>query len=135
MKIVRFSLIMILTGLFILSCSSKLPEAEYYGMAKDSFNKQEFQKSIENFKNIVKYYPEGQRASEALFMLGYINANHTKDLKEAEKYYKLFIEKYPNDELTDDAEYELKNLGKDINDLPIFKDIQSDSLTEQAPSK
>ncbi|MEJ2544852.1 MAG: tetratricopeptide repeat protein, partial [Calditrichaceae bacterium] len=120
MKIVRFSLIMILTGLFILSCSSKLPEAEYYSLATDAFNKQEFQKSIENFKNIVDNYPKGQRASEALFMLGYINANHTKVLKEAEKYYKLFIEKYPNDELTDDAEYELKNLGKDINDLPIF---------------
>ena len=135
MKLVRFSLIMILTGLFILSCSSKLSEAEYYSLATDAFNKQEFQKSIENFKNIVEYYPEGQRASEALFMLGYINANNTKDLKQAEKYYKLFIEKYPDDELTDDAEYELKHLGKDINELPIFQDIQSDSVTENEPSK
>ena len=126
---------MILTGLFLLSCSSKLSEAEYYNLATDAFNKQDFPKSIENFKNIIDYYPEGQRASEALFMLGYINANNTNDLKEAEKYYKLFIEKYPNDELTDDAEYELKHLGKDINELPIFKDIQSDSVVEQAPSK
>jgi outer membrane protein assembly factor BamD (BamD/ComL family) len=126
---------MILTGLFLLSCSSKLSEAEYYNLATDAFNKQDFPKSIENFKNIINYYPEGQRASEALFMLGYINANNTNDLKEAEKYYKLFIEKYPNDELTDDAEYELKHLGKDINELPIFKDIQSDSVVEQAPSK
>lgn len=135
MKVIRISLIMILTGLFLLSCSSKLSEAEYYNLATDAFNKQDFPKSIENFKNIIDYYPEGQRASEALFMLGYINANNTNDLKEAEKYYKLFIEKYPNDELTDDAEYELKHLGKDINELPIFKDIQSDSVVEQAPSK
>ena len=135
MKVIRISLIMILTGLFLLSCSSKLSEAEYYNLATDAFNKQDFPKSIENFKNIINYYPEGQRASEALFMLGYINANNTNDLKEAEKYYKLFIEKYPNDELTDDAEYELKHLGKDINELPIFKDIQSDSVVEQAPSK
>jgi len=135
MKLLRFCLIMIMTGLFILSCSSKLSEAEYYNLATDSFNKQDFPKSVENFKNIIENYPEGQRASEALFMLGYINANHTKDLQEAEKYYKLFIEKYPDDELTDDAQYELKHLGKDINELPIFQDIQSDSVVEQAPSK
>jgi len=126
---------MILTGMLVFSCTSKLPEAEYYNLATDAFNKQDFQKSIENFKHIVEYYPEGQRASEALFMLGYINANHTKDFKEAEKYYKLFIEKYPEDELTDDAEYELKHLGKDINELPIFQDIQSDSLMDDEPSK
>ncbi len=135
MKSLSFSLIMILTSLFILSCSSKLSEVEYYKLATDAFNEQDFPKSIENFKNIINYYPQGQRAAEALFMLGYINANNTKDLKEAEKYYKLFIEKYPDDELTDDAEYELKHLGKDINELPIFQDIQSDSVVEQAPSK
>jgi TolA-binding protein len=126
---------MVLTGLFIFSCSSKLSESEYYNLATDAFNKQDFQKSINNFKNIVDNYPEGQRASEALFMLGYINANNTENLEEAEKYYKLFIEKYPDDELTDDAQYELKHLGKDINELPIFQDIQTDSVTEQTPSK
>ena len=135
MKLLRLSLIMILAGVFVLSCSNKLSEAEYYNLATDAFNKQDFQKSIENFKNIIDNYPEGQRASEALFMMGYINANNTKDLKEAEKYYKLFIEKYPNDELTDDAQYELKHLGKDVNELPIFQDIQSDSVVEQTPSK
>lgn len=34
------------------------------------------------------------------------------DYKNAEKYYKLFLEKYPNNDFTDDAEISLKNLGK-----------------------
>ena len=135
MKLVRLILVIILTALFIIGCTNKLAEDEYYKLATEAFNKQKYQTSILNFKNIVEYYPEGKRSSEALFMLGYINANNTKNLKEAEKYYKLFIEKYPDNELTDDAQYELKHLGKDINELPIFQDIPKDSVVEQTPSK
>lgn len=135
MKLFRIAFIMGFAASFIIACSEKLSEAEYYKLATDAFNKQNYEKSIDNFKKIVDYYPNSDRSSEALFMLGYVNANHTKNLKEAEKYYKQFIEKYPDDELTDDAEYELKHLGKDINDLPIFQDIPTDSTEEEAPSK
>jgi outer membrane protein assembly factor BamD (BamD/ComL family) len=112
-----------------IACSSKLSEAEYYKMATEAFNKEDYETSIKNFEYIIKYYPEGERASEALFMLGYINANNTMDLKKAEKYYKEFIEKYPDDELTDDAQYELKNLGKSVDELPIFQDAPEDSVS------
>ena len=135
MKLTRIVLVIILTAMFIIGCSTKLSETEYYKLATEAFNKQDYQKSIENFKNIIDNYPEGQRSSEALFMLGYINANSTKNLEDAEKYYKLFIEKYPDDELTDDAQYELKHLGKDINELPIFQDIQKDSVAEELQFK
>jgi hypothetical protein len=54
-----------------------------------------------------------------------VNANSLENLEEAKKYYTLFVEKYPDHELADDAQYELNTLGQDINDLPIFKDIES----------
>ena len=63
-----------------------------------------------------------------MFMLGFINANDLKDLEKAEKHYKAFLEKYPNHDLSDDAEYEIKTLGKDINELPIFEQMATDSL-------
>lgn len=135
MQFSRFFLLLTFAGILVIGCSTKLSEMEYYNLATEAFNKEDYQKSLENFKHIVDYYPEGQKSSEALFMLGYINANNTKNLKDAEKYYKQFIEKYPDDELTDDAQYELKHLGKDINDLPIFQDIPSDSAAGQTPSK
>jgi outer membrane protein assembly factor BamD (BamD/ComL family) len=135
MNLGRVIFVLILSTLFIIGCTDKLSEDEYYKFATENFNKQRYQKSIDNFKKIVEHYPDGKRGSEALFMLGYINANYTKNLERAEKYYKSFIEKYPNDELTDDAEYELKHLGKDINELPIFKDIPKDSVAEEVPSK
>ena len=56
------------------------------------------------------------------------NANDLKNLEMAKKHYKAFLEEYPGHDLSDDAEYEIKTLGKDINELPIFQQMASDSL-------
>ena len=114
--------------LVVFSCSKTLSEEEYYNAAKDAYTKENFKLAIDNFKNIVSHYPQGKRAAEASFMLGFINANDIKDYDAAKKYYEDFIKKYPKHELADDAQYELETLGKDINDLPIFKKMNGDSL-------
>jgi outer membrane protein assembly factor BamD (BamD/ComL family) len=112
---------------FIAACSTKLSEEEYYSKAQEMYAGQKFDLAIENFKGIAENYPQGKHHAEALFMLGFINANDIKNLDEAKKYYTEFVQKYPNHDLADDAQYELDNLGKDINDLPIFKDAAVDS--------
>ncbi len=128
MKLVKLSLIGILLFLAIFSCSNKVSEEEYYKAAKEAYTKENFNLAVQDFEKLVKNYPEGKRAAEASFMLGFINANDLKNLDAAKKYYTAFIKKYPNHELADDAQYELDNLGKDLNDLPIFKKLNSDSL-------
>lgn len=131
MRLVKFSGIVVLLFMLILACESKKSEAEYYQTANKAFSEENFEKAIENFNKLIKYYPEGERASRAHFMLGFIYANGLKDLDKAEKYYSEFIKKYPDDELADDAQYELDHLGKDINELPIFKNITGDSTAAE----
>ena len=126
-------LIALMLLFFVASCSSKLSEEEYYSQAQENYANQKFELAVENFKGIADNYENGKHHAEALFMLGFINANDLKDLDEARKYYTAFIEKYPQHELADDAQYELDNLGKDINELPIFQDSTTDS-TEDSPS-
>lgn len=111
--------------ILLISCESKKTETEYFNLAYEQYNKAAYDEAIANFKNIIEYYPEGENTPKATFMIGFINANDLKNLDEAKKYYTLFLEKYPENELADDAEYELKTLGQDINDLPIFKDTTS----------
>ena len=115
--------------LLVAACTTKLSEEEYYKNAQENYTGKKFDLAVENFKGIVENYPEGKHNAEAMFMLGFINANDIVDLEEAKKYYTMFIEKYPQHDLADDAQYELDNLGKDINDLPIFKDT-ADSTVE-----
>ena len=127
MKSVKMLLIVALTGLLIFSCSSKKAEQEYYEAAKNSYAKEDYKAAIAEFKELLQEYPKGKHAAEGLFMLGFINANSLKDYQEAKKYYKQFIAEYPDHQLRDDAEYELKYLGKDLNSLPLFNQTNQDS--------
>ena len=46
------------------------------------------------------------------FMIGYINNNYINAYTDAINYYKLFIEKYPDDELIPSVEFELDGLDE-----------------------
>jgi len=114
----------------LFSCSTKVNEEEYYKAAKEAYTKNNFKLAIQDFQKLINNYPQGKHTAEAAFMLGFINANDLKDFEAAKKYYTEFIKKYPKHELADDAQYELQTLGKDINDLPIFKKLNGDSLKQ-----
>ena len=116
----------ILFLVLMISCESKKTETEYFNFAYEQYNKAAYNEAIETFNKILEYYPDGENTPKATFMIGFIYANDLNNLDEAKKYYTLFLEKYPEHDLADDAEYELKTLGQDINDLPIFKDAAAD---------
>jgi len=119
-----FILISITLFVLFIGCSETKTEEEYFTLANEQYSQEAYADAIENFKIILEKYPNGTTTAKATFMLGFINANNLGNLEEAKKYYTLFVEKYPDNDLADDAQYELNNLGKDINDLPMFKDMK-----------
>jgi outer membrane protein assembly factor BamD (BamD/ComL family) len=119
-------LCVILAFWFIYACSEKKSETEYYQTASDLYSDEAWEEAVGAYSKLLETYPNGEHTSNALFMIGFIHANYTKKFEEAEKYYNEFIEKYPDDGMVSSAKYELENLGKDINELPIFKDLQEE---------
>lgn len=130
-KMFVYLLVLNFIMLLALGCGKKVSEKEYFELASKNMNSEKWSDAEKYFQEIIKKYPEGEYASKALFMLGFINANYLKNYEKAKKYYSDFIVKYPKSELTDDAKYEINNLGKDINNLPLFKDekTKADSVT------
>lgn len=118
-------------SLLVMACSSKLTEEQYYEKAKEAYSKEQYNQAIDYFKKILEYYPDGKRAAESLFMLGFINANDLKKYDEAKKYYQEFVDKYPNHELADDAQYEIKTMGKDLDELPFLNQLGADSTSKK----
>jgi TolA-binding protein len=119
----------------LFSCSDTKTEEEYYKLAYDQYNEGNYEASIQNFKSLIDNYPEGENAPNTIFMLGFINANHLQKYDEAKKYYNLFLEKFPEHELVSSAKYELETLGKDINELDIFKNIEKEEDKPEAENK
>ena len=121
-KILAFSVILML--LIFGACSEKKTDDEYFTEGYDKYNAEKYQEALVSFGHIIEDYPDSEFTAKAMFMMGFINANHIKNFDEAKKYYTMFIEKYPSHELVDSAKYELETLGKDIEDLPIFQKIE-----------
>ena len=122
----------LLIALFILSCSEKVSEKEYFDLATQYMDQQNWIKAEENFSKVIEEYPNGLFSSKAIFMVGYLNANHMKNFEKARKYYSEFLEKYPDHELAEAARYELENMGKDVEDLPFLNDESEPSTAEQS---
>lgn len=117
---VSFALLSLLI-LISLSCSQNLNEEDYYNNANELMSQEEWDEAEKNFQNILDKYPDGKFASNAMFMVGFINANYTNNFDKAREYYGKFLEKYPDHDLADDAEYEIEHLGKSIDDLPFLR--------------
>ncbi|MBK8947127.1 MAG: tetratricopeptide repeat protein [Ignavibacteriae bacterium] len=74
-------------------------------------------KAVESYKKIYEEYPNSKLAENSIFMSAFILANEIKNFPLAEKTYKLYLEKFPNGDLADDAKMELKNLGRAPEDI------------------
>ncbi len=86
-------------------------------------NTNQYRQSVESYIRVIDGYPESTEAVKALFMAGFVSATYLTDLEAAKDYYVQFIEQYPNHELVPAAEFELENLGKDIEDIEALKGI------------
>lgn len=121
-----------LVALVVFSCSKKVSEKEYFDLATQYMDQQNWVQAEENFSKVIQEYPNGLFSSKALFMLGYINANPLKNFEKAKKYYTEFLEKYPDHELAEAARYELENMGKDVEDLPFLNEQPDQNTSKQS---
>lgn len=96
-----------------LAPDALVKEAALYhdNKVKNLSKEESIRKSAEIFKSVSDKYPKSEQAPQSLFMAGFIYANELKDYDTATKVYKLFLEKYPDNELASSAKDELNNMG------------------------
>lgn len=84
-----------------------------------------YQKAIQVYQQYISKYPENPNTANAMFMIGYVYANDLKNYEKAKQAYNKFIDKYPEHDLVTSAEWELKNLGKDLQNV-----VQNQNVSE-----
>lgn len=86
--------------------------ALYHENKVKNMNQEEaLNKAADLFISVSEKYPQSDQAPSSLFMAGFIFANDIQDFTKAKAIYNLFLQKYPDDELADDAKEELENMG------------------------
>jgi len=113
------TLALILLALAVVgtACKKGPTQQELFDKAKKYQEESNFQAAIDCYQEIVKRFPKSQQAPQCQFMVGYLYANHLKNLDMAKQAYQTFIRNYPEHELVKDAQWELDHLGRDVNEL------------------
>lgn len=75
--------------------------------------------AIKYFDRLYNEYSDAdfEKRPYALFLKAFVTENQSLNYEEAERLYNDFIEKYPDHEMADDAEYSIKNMGKSPEEL------------------
>ncbi len=118
-----FSRALLVFVFFTLSCSSK-DDDYYYSKGQEAEIKKDYQGQHDNYLTIVEKFPKSKHHSNALFYLGYINANHFNDTTKAKEYYNIFLKSYPKHELVESVKFELNYMGKPLSQLPFLNELK-----------
>lgn len=76
-----------------------------------SMNLSKGQQAIEFIDIILKKFPNYEKYPDCMFLKAYILENQLNDLKNAEKIYKEFLDKYPEHAFAVSAKSAIENLG------------------------
>ena len=91
---------------------------------------QDFESSVARYTYIAEEYPSHPDAPKARFMAGYTLANILKDYEAAKTQYDKFMRDYPDHALAESVEFELRNLGKELDQIEELQGIMSNSSDE-----
>lgn len=73
--------------------------------------------AMEYYQRLLREYPESDKVPIAVFLQGFVYENLMRDMVQAEKAYRTYLEKYPDGEFAKDAEALIQNLGKSPEEL------------------
>jgi len=96
---------------------------------------QDFPEAVSTLQRLIEEYPESGYAAQCQFIIGFIYANNDPDTAKARLAYKTFLQKYPDHKLVASVKWELKYLGKDIEEIPELSRLDAESKMKSGGDK
>ena len=116
--------------LLIAACKTGPTLEQLLDNAKKAQEEENFAGAVSSYQEVVKRFPKSPQAPQCQFMVGYLYANHLKNIDMAKTAYNQFIRDYPEHELVKDAQWELDHLGKDVNEIEELNKILAKDSTK-----
>jgi outer membrane protein assembly factor BamD (BamD/ComL family) len=133
-RTVLTTLILIVALIFSAGCAQGPTEEELFVKAKKAQEARDFYAAVSAYSEVVQAYPNGERADEAQFMIGFLYANDIRDIVKAKEAYNTFLETYAatsDSGMVLSARWELANLGKDVEDIEEVMKFAEESMGDE----
>ncbi|MCD6595229.1 tetratricopeptide repeat protein [bacterium] len=90
---------------------------DYLLAAQYALDRAKYNDALKSYDKALEIYPSNPMGYKAAFLAGFICSEYLKDTVRARPYYQFVIDKYPNSDLSDDARWSIKNMGKSPDEL------------------
>jgi outer membrane protein assembly factor BamD (BamD/ComL family) len=88
-------------------------ERKLYDQAQDAQSNNRSELAIKIYEQILTLFPQSPNDYKAQFLIGFVYSEQLEDHQKAKEAYRKVVEKYPNSDLADDAEFMMKTLEAD----------------------
>ena len=129
-RIASLSVLAIVILGLIAGCGGKEKEKgselELFAQAQEFQKDEKFEDAIGVYRKIVRDFSDTRQGANSQFMIGFIYANHLSDSTQARIELQRFLDNFSavaDSGLIAGAEFELRFMGKDIEDIPILSEL------------
>lgn len=112
--------------------ASVLTEEELFAMAQRA---KDAARRLHVYKLFSEVHPDSRYAPQAMFMVGFTQADEQKAFDAARASFQAFIEKYPDHELVASAQWMLENMEKPNPDMNDMNDLRRKVRTSRPPGQ
>jgi TolA-binding protein len=99
-----------------------LQDSVSFGIAQIYIEQERYPQAMSEYRRVSYLYPKSPNDYKAMFMVGFIYSEHLKNDSAAVRAFEAMIAKYPKSDLTDDADWMVRNIRSGGKLMPVLED-------------
>ncbi len=119
--------------------NAALQDSVCFGIAQIYIEQERYPQAMAEYRRVSYLYPNSPNEYKAEFMVGFIQSEHLKNDSAAVKTFTAMLGKYPKTDLSDDADWMIRNIRSGGKLMPVLEGdsgwVDPDSVKKDKSSK
>ena len=98
-----------------------LQDSICFGLAQIYIEQEKYQQALSEYRRLSYLYPKSANNYKAMFMVGFIHAEHLKNDSAAVRAFEKMLAQYPSSDLSDDADWMIRNIRSGGKLMPVLE--------------
>jgi TolA-binding protein len=101
--------------------NESLQDSICFGLAQIYIEQEKYQQALGEYRRLSYLYPKSPNNYKAMFMVGFIHAEHLKNDSAAVRAFEKMLAQYPSSDLSDDADWMIRNIRSGGKLMPVLE--------------
>jgi len=98
-----------------------LQDSVCFGLAQIYIEQEKYQQALGEYRRLSYLFPKSPNNYKAMFMVGFIHAEHLKNDSAAVRDFEKMLAQYPSSDLSDDADWMIRNIRSGGKLMPVLE--------------